>query len=255
MKQCPVCQKDVSDIAVECPYCKAKMDIKPAADTIGAKQSSPVKVDYLAIVLLSLMVFFVNVIIQFIEFSYVMNYDTVKSLGSMGLLIYTAVNNTLSTMILTVLTALMISLVMRLFRRWLSSTKGFIIAALVVIVIFGLLHSLLTLPVWVLLVNSEGIDINQGKGILSNLILFNAILYPAYVLLGYWGITTLGKRKGYLAAGIGAFLLVLVMFLRAPLPAAMGLSWTEVYFVGFPIFAYLLFAGVLVIMKITTGRK
>lgn len=261
MKQCPICQKPVSDFALECPHCKAKMDTKrqltntnhaePVEKEILAKEASPVKADYLSVVILTLILFFITQILQNIETIYIGNL-----FGYSAVAIYSVVNNKISTIILTVFTALLISVAMWFYHRRSSSIKRFAIISLAVILVFALFHyilSFLILPPQLFL--NDSAVINQAKVMLPTLILFNAILYPAYVLLGYWGITTLGKRKGYLAAGIGAFLLVLVMFLRAPLPAAMGLSWTEVYFVGFPIFAYLLFAGVLVIMKITTGRK
>lgn len=261
MKQCPVCQKLVSDFALECPHCKAKMDAKPqltkanhaepVEEAILAKETSPVKADYLSVAMLSLILFFISEIIQNIETIYIGNL-----FGYSALAIYSVVNNKISTIILTVFSALLTSFAMWFYHRRSPSIKGFAFVSLVVIVVFALFHfilSFLILPPQLFL--NDSAVINQAKVMLPTLILFNAILYPGYVLLGYWGITTLGKRKGYLAAGIGAFLLVLVMFLRAPLPGAMGLSWTEVYFVGFPIFAYLLFVGVLVVMKITTGRK
>lgn len=260
MKQCPVCQKPVSDFALECPHCKANMDTKPqltrtnhaepVEKEILAKEASPNKADYLSVVTLTLILFFITQILNNIETIYIYPF------GISAVAIYSVVNNIISTTILTVFTALLISFAMWFYHHRSSSIKRFAIISLEVILVFALFHfilSFLMLPPQLFL--NDSAEINQVKVMLPKLILFNAILYPAYVLLGYWGITTLGKRKGYLAAGIGAFLLVLVMFLRAPLPAAIGLSWTEVYFVGFPIFAYLLFAGVLVIMKITTGRK
>lgn len=261
MKQCPICQKPVSDFALECPHCKAKMDTKPqltktnhaepVEKVILAKEASPVKADYLSVVMLSLILFFISKILQNIETIYIG-----KFFGDLAMVAYTVANNQISTIILTVFSTLLISLAMRFYHRRSSSVKGFAFTSLAVVVVFGLFHlilSFLILPPSLFLADSAVTA--QVKEMLPTLILFNTLLYPGYVLLGYWGIIILGKRKGYLAAGIGAFLLVLVMFLRAPLPAAMGLSWTEMYFFVFPIFAYLLFACILVIMKITTGRK
>ena len=261
MKQCPVCQKPVSDFALECPHCKAKMDTKPqltktnhaepVEKEILAKETSPIKADYLSVVMLSLILFFINKILQNIETIYIGHF-----FGDLAMVAYSVANNQISTIILTVFSALLISLAMRFYHRRSPSNKGFAFVSLAVIVVFALFHlilSFLILPPQLFLDDSAAIK--QAKEMLPTLILFNTLLYPGYVLLAYWGIAMLGKKKGYLAAGIGAFLLVLVMFLRAPLPMALGLSWKAMYFVGFPIFAYLLFVGVLVVMKITTGRK
>lgn len=260
MKQCPVCQKPVSDFALECPHCKAKMDTKPqptqtnhndsTEGAIHAKESSLVKADYLSIAMLSLILFFVSEIIRFIESFYVNNL-----FGTIAMVAYAVANNRISTIILTVFSALLISLAMRFYHRRSSSIKGFAFTSLAVVAVFGLFHlilSFLILPPSLFLADSAATA--QVKEMLPTLILFNTLLYPGYVLISYWGIGTSGKKKGYLAAGIGALLVVIVMFLRAPLPMVMGLSWTAMYFVGFPIFAYLLFAGILVVMKITTGK-
>jgi uncharacterized membrane protein YvbJ len=70
MKQCPVCQKPVSDFALECPHCKAKMDTKPQLTNVNhtepvekvivAKKASPIKADYLSVVMLTLILFFIT---------------------------------------------------------------------------------------------------------------------------------------------------------------------------------------------------
>lgn len=261
MKQCPVCQKPVSDFALECPHCKAKMDTKPqltktnhaepVEKEILAKEASPIKADYLSVVMLSLILFFINKILQNIETIYIGQF-----FGDLAMVAYSVANNQISTIILTVFSALLISLAMRFYHRRSSSVKGFAFTSLAVVVVFGLFHlilSYLILPPSLFLADSAATA--QVKEMLPTLILFNTLLYPGYVLISYWGIGTLGKKKGYLAAGIGALLVVIVMFLRAPLPMVMGLSWSSMYFFAFPIFAFLLYAGVLVIMKITTGRK
>lgn len=261
MKQCPVCQKPVSDFALECPHCKAKMDTKPqltktnhaepVEKEIPAKEASPIKADYLSVVMLSLILFFISKILQNIETIYIG-----KFFGYSAMAVYSVVNNQISTIILTVFSALLISFAMWFYHRRSQSIKGFAFVSLAVIVVFALFHfvlSFLILPPQLFL--NDSAVINQAKEMLPTLILFNALLYPGYVLISYWGVSTLGKKKGYLAAGIGALLVVIVMFLRAPLPMVMGLSWSAMYFFVFPIFAFLLYAGVLVIMKITTGRK
>lgn len=261
MKQCPVCQKPVSDFALECPHCKAKMDTKPQLteatyaepvdEAIRVKESSPVKADYLSVAMLTLILFFIIQIIQNIETIYIG-----KFFGYTAMAAYAVANNRISTIILTVFSALLISLAMRFYHRRSSSVKGFSITSLVVVIVFCLFHlilSFLILPPSLFL--SDSAATAQVKEMLPTLILFNTLLYPGYVLISYWGICALGRKKGYLAAGIGAFLIVIVMFLRAPLPTIMGLSWKAMYFVGFPIFAFLLFAGILVIFRITSGKK
>ena len=145
--------------------------------------------------------------------------------------IYSVVNNKISTIILTVFSALLISVAMWFYHRRSSSIKRFAIISLAVILVFALFHYILSfLILSPQLFLNDSAAINQAKEMLPTLILFNALLYPGYVLISYWGIGTLGKKKGYLAAGIGALLVVIVMFLRAPLPMVMGLSWSSMYF-------------------------
>ena len=102
MKQCPTCQKPVSDFALECPHCKAKMDTKPqltnanhtepVEEAILAKEDSPVKADYLSVVMLSLILFFISKILQNIETIYIGQF-----FGYSAMAVYSVVNNQIST--------------------------------------------------------------------------------------------------------------------------------------------------------------
>lgn len=256
MKQCPVCQKPVSDFALECPHCKANMDTKPqpfipASAVIPVKAPVTSKADYLAIVLLSLVVFFISGIIQHFE-----SLSAVRYYGEMVMVAYTVIHNDIICMVLTGLTALLIMLAMHFYHRRGCSIKGYLFTSLWVFVLFCLLHVLLSyqiLPPELFVAHSMVVE--HVEAVLPTAILVNAFLYPGYVLIAYWGIITLGKKKGYLAAAIGAVLLVIDTILRTPLSVALRLSWTAMFYLRFPILAYLLFAGVLMIMKITSGKK
>jgi hypothetical protein len=256
MKQCPVCQKQVSDFAVNCPHCKAPLNTKtqhidPVVDVVAEKSAAPVKTDYLSIILLSLILFFISRIIRPIELRYV-----ALIFGTLETVACSVLNNRLTCIILTAFSALLISLIMRFYHRRSSSIKGFTLVSLVVLAVFCLFHfvlSFLILPPQVFFSQSE--IVNQVKETLPIAIPFNTLLYPGYVLISYYGILALGRKKGYLAAIIGAFLLVIVMFLRSVLPVAMDIPWTGIFFVGFPALSHLLFIGVITVMKINVGKR
>lgn len=255
MKQCHVCQKPVSDFALECPHCKAKMDVKvqrveSISETVPPKSSQTAKPDYLSIVLLSLILFFNNQVISYFE-----NVSVARYYGDDTMAVNIVIGNCLHPIALTIFTVLLVCVAMRMYHHKQESLRVYSIISLAVIVIFGLFAILLAQIITPQLFLNDAMLIEMAKKWLPSKIIFASLLYPGFVLLSYWGIHTLGKKKGYIATTVGALLLLIIMVLRGPLCVGMKLGWTAMYSGGFPIFTYLLFVGILVVMKITTGKK
>lgn len=254
MKNCPVCQKLVSDFAVECPHCNAKMNVEVqkvevVSEAVPPKANPNVKPDYLSIILLSLIIFFLQTPIN-----YVRTISGGNFFGDAVLVANTAIGYCLHPIALAVFTALLVCVAMRFYHRQGASIRVFSILSLSVIAIFGLLELLLTQIITPQLFVNDTMIVEMAKKALPSAILFNAILYPGYVLISYWGIHALGRKKGYIASAIGALLLLVIVVLTSPLAAVMKLVWTTMYFFAFPVLAYLLYVGVLFIFQIT-GRR
>lgn len=254
MKYCPVCQKQASDFAIECPHCKARMDAKVQrveviTETAPKITATAPKADYLSIIFLSLILFFLSEPI-----SYFRNIYGSRFYGEAVMIANIMIQNCLPPTALAVFTALLVCVGMYFYHRQEESLGLFSRIALAVIMIFMLLCSLLTLVIPPEVFISDTTVIGMAEKTLTSAIFFNALLYPGYVLLSYWGIQTLGKIKGYIAAAIGAFLLLFIIVLTLPICLALKLTWSAMYFFAIPLLAHLLYAGVLAVFQLT-GRK
>ncbi len=245
MVECPICKKQYSEFATECPHCKSNINkdtgkVSVSLENLPKMEQIPTYFQY---VIAAIFVILSIVSIQISGFS---EFRIGAAFGKICLVALATAKSALNLTLLgfgTIIIAMISISIYRFITKGKQSITIFLGLSVVTTLVFYILCKLLPM----LFINIESVP-NEVAGYVEKLMnsipLYYTLTIPIYTMISYWNVCNLGMKKGLFINIINFAITVIVLFIRIPVVTSLLLSFEMLYFFAFPLVVDIIIIGI-----------
>ncbi len=215
MVECPVCKKQYSEFATECPHCKTHFNkedktVTTSVNTIS-RQQNPVYLDYIVALIISVFACTVISVPRLFENTFVNCFGVVTMIANSATM--NVMGTVFNYLVLFVLSAVVITIF-----RFIKNKQSDIVYALLALftmILFYVVCRIISPSLISTYINTTNEAYPMAEQLIKNIPIYCTLLIP-YVFISYYAYMKMGIAKGLLFGIINGVILFLILVIRIP---------------------------------------